>query len=759
MNKTDHIDTYNRLTECIKNGVQKETKTKAPKTYPKKSWISKDTIKKSKRLLRLKDRQKKKYSCQRAEIIKEEKKELRKEIRKEKNEYYQRRLDTKDSKEIWKVINELLNRPEKNNTQITELEHNDKSITDKQTIADIANKFFCTIGEETIKQLKPTDINPTEMVEEIDYAPELPKINPIDIHIALDKINCKMSSGPDNIPNKVVKLLREEISLVITRIIQRIYEVGEVPNEMKQAKIKLLHKGGDHKQLKNYRPISMTNGLAKILDKVITKRLDDHMSNNRLWSKSQNAHIRGRSTESALADIVQAIETHIAEKKYTIGISLDVAKAYNCVNLDLLLEKLKKYKVGNKDLNVIKSFTRNRTQYTEIEDKRSEKYQIDYGVPQGSSIASYLYITMNNDLPKNTDFKVVMYSDDTFLIMADTDPGKLEQRVNDELERINNWFRANKLALNAKKTRYIAFEPQNKKYDFQLRIDNTDIERIGQRQKQKTFKLLGVTMTDNLDFKEHSEQVLGKMRGINYALNRTKKITDIPTRKLIYKGLIESHLNYCNIIWGRRINKKTLEQITRQQKRALRIVYGKKYNAHSDPLFIKSNSLKFKDMIEQKMATISHKAERDQLEWKLAEVMRELKEKNERRNTLRNNQKWNFRGRTTDNKDLLTLLAEYRNKYEDILDLHHSDFKFHVQQRIRIKYNTECTQVSCQECNPSEPITQNLNATSIITNHLPPDLDSMNEEEIKEAAKRFATALTERINKKQKKMPWYRKIR
>ena len=156
------------------------------------------------------------------------------------------------------------------------------------------------------------------------------------------------------------------------------------------------------------------------------------------------------------------------EKKFVIGVFLDLKKAFDTVSHDILLKKLKKLGISNTELKWFHSYLSNRKQYTEIDGHKSSEKNIDISVLQGSILGPILFLCFINDLHLATWLLTLLFADDTAIIDSDTDLRTLISRVNIEIQKIANWFRSNKMSVNVNKTKYIIFRPRGVKIDVDL---------------------------------------------------------------------------------------------------------------------------------------------------------------------------------------------------------------------------------------------------------------------------------------------------
>ena len=181
--------------------------------------------------------------------------------------------------------------------------------------------------------------------------------------------------------------------------------------------------------------------------------------------------------------------------------------------------------------------------------------------------------------------------------MCDTDVNLLFKNANLELEKASVWFRANKLTLNVKKTKFMLFSEKSLQLqDVTLKIGNQTIQQVGSNCKEKYFKFVGHFLDDKLSWQGHVEHVCKKLAGANFAINSSKNFLPYKIRKSLYYSLFESHLNYGILLWGCTANKN-IRKIENMQKRCIRNVALKSFKAHTEPIFKDLSILKFPDIL------------------------------------------------------------------------------------------------------------------------------------------------------------------
>ncbi|XP_065662556.1 uncharacterized protein LOC136085195 [Hydra vulgaris] len=215
------------------------------------------------------------------------------------------------------------------------------------------------------------------------------------------------------------------------------------------------------------------------------------------------------STEHAIIELVDQINNGFNENKFTLGIFIDLTKAFDTVDHSILLEKLKYYGVINKDFNWIKSYLTDRTQY--VHKKEYGILKVPCGVPQGSILGPLLFLVYINDL-SNASVKLnpIMFADDTNLFLSNYSIKQLYADMNFELNKINDWFQANKLSLNVKKTKYTLFYKKLQEVNLPLKLPDLFLNNKEIKQED-SLKFLGILVDKHLSWLPHIKYLQSKV--------------------------------------------------------------------------------------------------------------------------------------------------------------------------------------------------------------------------------------------------------
>lgn len=167
---------------------------------------------------------------------------------------------------------------------------------------------------------------------------------------------------------------------------------------MKIAKVIPIHKTGDKQKFTNYRPISILSQFSKILEKIFHKRLFSYVDKQNILCEQQYGFRPDRTTTLALVDLVEKISNAIANKQYAVGVFLDLTKAFDTVNYELLLQKLYRYGIRGVAFSWLQTYLKNRSQYVHTNGTDSQLLTVTCGLPQGSVLGPFLFLMYKRSL-------------------------------------------------------------------------------------------------------------------------------------------------------------------------------------------------------------------------------------------------------------------------------------------------------------------------------------------------------------------------
>ena len=369
---------------------------------------------------------------------------------------------------------------------------------------------------------------------------------------------------------------------------------------MKIAKCIPIYKKGKKDDPSNYRPISILSSINKLFEKLLYERISNHLSETNILYEHQYGFRKNHSTNQALIDITDYLKRSIDEKKYDCGIFLDLTKAFDTVDHNILLQKLYNYGIRGIENKLLKSYLANRLQYVNLNNNKSNKKDINYGVPQGSVLGPLLFLIYINDIANcTTTGKLNLFADDTSAFTAGNDISEVISKSETLMNNLDKWFAANKLTLSATKSSFILFrslQSRLKAIPDVLNFGNNKINR------SKSVKYLGVTLEEHLNWNEHVQNVCNSLKkcfsifyGIRDYLN-TKQV------RTLYYSLVYSKITYGLAAYGL-TSKGNLLQIQRLQNKLLKVLSKKHYMHPTNELHNYLKILKVNDLVEQEILT------------------------------------------------------------------------------------------------------------------------------------------------------------
>ena len=265
----------------------------------------------------------------------------------------------------------------------------------------------------------------------------------------------KKSFGVDKIPSKAYKLVNENISEIISKLINMSFDSGVFPECLKIGKINPIFKNGDKETPNNYRPITTLNTLSKIFEEAMKTRITSFLETNNLIIDAQFGFRKKHNTETAVIALTDNIYKNLNIGRNVGTIFIDLKKAFDTVNIKILLDKIQAIGIRGNAFKWLKSYLNDRQQFTIYNNSHSSYKTVSIGVPQGSRLSPILYLIYVNDIKKftNDTYSIItLFADDTSLTITGDKPTDLKCKMNEQLKLLNKWFLANRLTLSIEKT-------------------------------------------------------------------------------------------------------------------------------------------------------------------------------------------------------------------------------------------------------------------------------------------------------------------
>ena len=535
--------------------------------------------------------------------------------------------NAKNPKKTWDILRELTT-GKKDQPPIDKIKVNGKLVTDPTQMSNEFNNFFTRVGRDIADSVEPVSKEPADYLPNPVTPPPNLILDNISQHQIVDIISAmdsKSSTDANGISTKILKHIKYQIARPLAHLFTLSVTTGVFPDKLKISKTIPIFKAGDHACCDNYRPISLLSSISKILEKIIANSLVNHLEINNLLYENQYGFLRGRSTLHNITKLTCKISQYLNEKKFVVGVFLDLKKAFDTVSHDILLLKLEKLGILNTAHKWFTSYLSGRRQYTVINGNKSDEKPLEISVLQGSILGPILFLCFINDLHLSTWLLTLLFADDTVVLDSDTDLNLLITRVNLELQKIANWFQANRMAVNVSKTKYIVFRPRGQKIPIDLEeggvkfngneingvTDPNKIIKLGRIhnghtvKSERTYKFLGVYLDEFLSFDTHCDTICNKLARSNFIISRVKNILPLKSLKTLYFSLIHPHLLYSLPIYSC-TSQKNIKKIFQMQKKAVRLVTKSKYNDPPYPLFSQLHVLPLEQLITLTTGQLIH---------------------------------------------------------------------------------------------------------------------------------------------------------
>ena len=407
----------------------------------------------------------------------------------------------------------------------------------------------------------PSDTTPDSLQDSATNMPEI-NISENGLMKLLQNLKPGKAAGPDKLKPLLLRELREEIAPIIQIIFDRSLKTGKLPADWMKANVMPVFKKGDKSLAANYRPISLTCILCKVLEHILASNIVKHLDGQGILYDLQHGFREKRSCETQLIMLIEDLARNASVGKQTDIILLDFSKAFDKVNHSKLLWKLHQYGIRGHVLNWVRAFLGSRSQRVVIEGEESESIPVTSGVPQGSVLGPILFLIYINDLPDEVCSQVRLFADDTalYLTMESEDSGPTLQS---DLDILSMWETRWDMEFNPSKCQvvHVAGSKRPVKRDYILH---------GQVLESVTCaKYLGVDISGSLTWNSHIDWITGSANRTLGFVRRNIKTRMSKVRETAYNTLVRPQLEYASAVWDPH-NKNRISQIEQVQRRAAR---------------------------------------------------------------------------------------------------------------------------------------------------------------------------------------------
>ena len=465
-----------------------------------------------------------------------------------------------DSGKLWRHLKSLGYKNSSSSSPIV-LENNGTKVFDKAAVACLFNRFYTTVASNLLSKLpSPTGLfHTSSQVFRQFYcrivSPTSPFVlSPVSQHFIrkqLRGLNPNKAVGLDGISSKFLRDSADVITQPICHMINISILTETVPSGFKQAKVVPLFKKGSRLDPGNYRPVSVLSVLSKILERAVDFQLKEYLERKHVLYGKQSGFRSRFSTDTCLIGLTDFVKREMAQGNCVGMVLLDLQKAFDTVNHDILLSKMTA--IGVTSISWFKSYLSCREQCVEIDGILSDFLPVTCGVPQGSILGPQLFLLYINDLSISINCDLSLYADDSALIFSDKDPNSIASHLSTQLDNCKEWMTENRLSLHVGKTESILFGSSRKLRmagDFQVACEGVPVKRVS------CVKYLGVMLDENLSGKPHAENLIKKCGSRVSFLYRKAPLLSTKTRITLCSALIQPFLDYCCSSWYSGLTQK-----------------------------------------------------------------------------------------------------------------------------------------------------------------------------------------------------------
>ena len=462
-------------------------------------------------------------------------------IRRSKALYYAKLFheNAKNSKVVWTIINSLLT---KGTNPVLERVINNGVVLTGEALADYANNYFVSIAATLSSSLPAslafTCLAPPVVVSCYFYPASFNEVV---------KIIKNMKNKGSKILDIYPLLLKENIVLFGNHFMV-LYNCSLVkmvfPDLLKIARVSPVHKSGDVNIIDNFRPISSLPIFSKIFERLTLNRMESFICRNSILTPCQFGFRKGRSTSLAVIKLVSHVVQAYHQKIYSACFFLDLRKAFDTVDHELLIKKLEHYGFRGQCSEYMRSYYKNRKQFVCVDGNDSSFRSVINGVPQGSILGPLCFSLYINDMPLAVDVEVILFADDAAFVVVSHSLAGLYEKIKKLFSDLSWYLNVNRLIPNSGKSKLMMFRSRPTMELPSFSFGGEEIEWV------TGYKYLGITLTNNLNYSTHLNNVSLKISRITGTFTSLR--TFLPRNILIklYYALVFPHLTNHIIVWG-----------------------------------------------------------------------------------------------------------------------------------------------------------------------------------------------------------------
>jgi hypothetical protein len=438
-------------------------------------------------------------------------------------------------KQFWSHVN----RSKKSHGYPPVLCYNNEEANTSQQAAHLFAKYFKSV------YITSTDDEPgDETPAAVSCSSTLSHVNVTshEVKQVLGELDVNKSGGPDGIPSKFIVKCKDSLSGPLALLFNQSLNTGCFPSRWKTASVVPIYKSGDKSNVCNYRPVSLLDVFSKVVELLVYKVIFNHVKHHILVQ--QHGFYPARSVTSNLLSYTEYIYQSFDQGRQVDSVLTDFSKAFDRVDVALLIIKLKHYGLDGNLLSWVTSYLVDRKQFVILNGCRSEPFVVTSGVPQGSHLGPLFFLLFINDITKHINSQCLLYADDLKIFRQITNVGDC-LILQKDLDELMSWCDSNRLHLNLNKCFTITFHRTVNPIVYNYKLGDHTVEHT------QTIKDLGVIMDSSLNFSQHissvvqqSFKLLGFIRRVSQQFNNESVIVGL------FTSLVRSRLEYASPVWS-----------------------------------------------------------------------------------------------------------------------------------------------------------------------------------------------------------------
>jgi ribonuclease P/MRP protein subunit RPP40 len=456
-----------------------------------------------------------------------------------------------DPKLIWRYINSR----SKTKSGIGDLCKDPKDAKSEKTKDDEEKANILSAFFNSVYTVEPEEDIPTLDIISPPEEISKPYFTSTDVAKILKNLKPDKSPGMDKIQPGFMREIAESVATPLTLLFNQTIESGRVPTGWKQAQISAIFKKGDNSVAGNYRLVSLTSVICKVMETLIREHIISFMRKHQLFTDKQFGFMSGRSTALQLLHVLESWTEALDNGDTVDCVYMDFQKAFDTVPHNRLVSKLISYGIKGETLRWVKDFLSGRKQQVMVNGKTSNWADVTSGIPQGS---------------------VYLFADDTKIYSIIKSPEDIATLQTD-LDHLNDWSNKWLLKFHPEKCKLMHIGSTHSEIDYGYQLQGTTLERVAEE------KDIGVVIDECLSFDKHISEKVKKATSMFAMIRRTFRFLDEKLFIPLYKSLVRTHLDYASSVWSPH-KVKHIEQIEAVQRRATKQIPGFKDLSYADRL-------------------------------------------------------------------------------------------------------------------------------------------------------------------------------